>query len=142
MSLLDSLKRALGREAPQPTAQPAPARGAEVEEPRVPEITGAELLAARQNGHGLVLLDCREDHEWRQGRIPGSLHIPMRQVPGRLNELRRDAEIVVVCAHGNRSYSVAGWLIQNGYGARSLKGGVADWQWRGYAIETSMPEGS
>lgn len=131
MTLLDTLKRALGRETPQP----ANARAAAAEELRVPEITGAELLALRQNGNGLLLLDCREDHEWRQGRIPGSLHIPMRQVPGRLNEIRRDAEIVVACAHGNRSYSVASWLIQNGYGARSLKGGVADWQWRGYAIE-------
>lgn len=131
MTLLDTLKRALGRETPQP----ANARAAAAEELRVPEITGAELQAMRQNGNGLLLLDCREDHEWRQGRIPGSLHIPMRQVPSRLDEIRRDAEIVVVCAHGNRSYSVAGWLIQNGYGARSLKGGVADWQWRGYAIE-------
>ena len=135
MTLLDTLKRALGRETPQPAAQPASTRAAEAEEIRVPEITGAELLAMRQNGNGLLLLDCREDHEWRQGRIPGSLHIPMRQVSGRLDEIRRDAEIVVVCAHGNRSYSVAGWLIQNGYGARSLKGGVADWQWRGYEIE-------
>jgi rhodanese-related sulfurtransferase len=135
MTLLDTLKRALGRATPPPAAQPANARAAEAEELRVPEITGAELLAMRQNGNGLLILDCREDHEWRQGRIPDSLHIPMRQVPGRLNELRRDAEIVVVCAHGNRSYSVASWLIQNGYPVRSLKGGVADWQWRGYEIE-------
>jgi len=134
MTLLDSLKRALGRETPS-AAQPAATRAPEPEELRVPEITGAELLAMRQNGDGLLLLDCREDHEWRQERIPGSRHIPMRQIPDRLNEIGREQEIVVVCAHGNRSYSVAGWLIQNGYGARSLKGGVADWQWRGYAIE-------
>jgi len=69
-------------------------------------------------------------------RIPGSLHIPMRQIPGRLAEIDRAADIVVVCAHGNRSYSVAGYLIENGFAARSLRGGVADWQARGGEVES------
>lgn len=124
MTFLATLKRALTRRAP-----------AAPQEFRVPEINSAELMAERQNGARLLLLDCREDFEWRQGRIAGSVHIPMNQIPGRLSELGRDAEIVVVCAHGNRSYNVAGWLIQNGYRARSLQGGLADWQRRGYAIE-------
>ena len=68
-------------------------------------------------------------------RIPGSLHIPMRQIPGRLAEIDRAADIVVVCAHGNRSYSVAGYLIENGRAARSLRGGVAEWQARGGEVE-------
>lgn len=126
MTLLDAFKQALGRRAA--ATRPAPAALP------VPEINGAELLAAHQNGAGLLLLDCREDYEWQQGRIPDSLHIPMRQIPGRLDEISRDAEVVVICAHGNRSYSVAGWLIQQGYTAASLKGGVADWQQRGYPI--------
>jgi rhodanese-related sulfurtransferase len=68
-------------------------------------------------------------------RIPGSLHIPMRQIPDRLSEIDREADVIVVCAHGNRSYSVAGYLIENGYRARSLRGGVMDWRLRGGEIE-------
>lgn len=49
----------------------------------------------------------------------------------RLNDLCRDADIVVYCAHGNRSYGVAGYLIENGFRARSLRGGIVEWQARG-----------
>jgi rhodanese-related sulfurtransferase len=134
MNLLDTLKRTLGG-APPPaqslTASPAP----EPEEIKIPEITASDLMAERRSGGRPTLLDCREDHEWRQMRIPGSLHISMRQIPGRLAEIDRAADLIVVCAHGNRSYSVAGYLIENGFTARSLRGGVSDWQARGGEVE-------
>ena len=81
-----------------------------------------------------MLLDCRENYERRQGYIPGSVHIVMREIPYRLAELDRAADIVVVCAHGNRSYGVAGYLIENGFRARSLRGGTAGWQAQGGEI--------
>ena len=142
MTILDTIKRALGRDNPTAPGHAATAdahRAVEPEEIRVPELTGADLMAARQNGDGLLILDCREDYEWRQGYSPASLHIQMRQIPDRIAEIDRGADIVVACAHGNRTYSVAGWLIGNGYRARSLKGGVTDWQLRGYAIEREHP---
>ena len=58
----------------------------------------------------------------------------MREIPYRLGELDRAADIVVVCAHGNRSYGVAGYLIENGFRACSLKGGIAGWQSQGGEI--------
>jgi len=137
MKLLDAIKRSLGSSSTsssmQPPASPPAPEPAEI---IIPEIVPADLMAERRNGHQPILLDCREDHEWRQVRIPGSLHIPMRQIPGRLAEIDRAADIVVVCAHGNRSYSVAGYLIENGFAARSLRGGVADWQARGGEVES------
>ncbi|MCU0500934.1 MAG: rhodanese-like domain-containing protein [Anaerolineae bacterium] len=106
------------------------------------EIAVADLLAERHGGQQPILLDCREDYEWRQVRIPRSLHIPMRQIPGRLAEIDRAANIVVVCAHGNRSYSVAGYLIENGFAARSLHGGVAEWQAHGGEVESDAMRGT
>jgi len=100
------------------------------------EVDAADLIVERHNGRQLLLLDCREDYEWRQMRIPRSLHIPMRQIPGRLAEIERAANIVVVCAHGKRSYSVAGYLIENDFAARSLRGGIAAWQARGGEVES------
>jgi rhodanese-related sulfurtransferase len=137
MKLLDAIKRSLGSSSTsssmQPPASPPAPEPAEI---IIPEIVPADLMAERRNGHQPILLDCREDHEWRQVRIPGSLHIPMRQIPGRLAEIDRAADIVVVCAHGNRSYSVTGYLIENGFAAASLRGGVADWQARGGEVES------
>lgn len=132
MGILDSLKKAFAR--PEPAARPAD-RSARPEpaEITVPEITATELLAELRgkNGNGPRLLDCREQYERRQGYIPGSAHIIMREIPYRLGELDRQADIVVYCAHGNRSYGVAGYLIERGFRARSLKGGIVGWQARG-----------
>jgi len=136
MGLLDSLKRAFAGPSSMP-ASGAPVTTAsklEPEEIRVPEVTAAELIAERRNGAAPMLLDCRENYERRQGYIPGSTHIVMREIPSRLAELDRAADIVVVCAHGNRSYSVAGYLIENGFRARSLRGGTAGWLAQGGEI--------
>jgi len=136
MGLLDSLRRAFAGAASKP-ASGAPVTAAsrpEPEEIRVPEVTATELMAERRDGGALLLLDCRENYERRQGYIPGSTHIVMREIPYRLGELDRAADIVVVCAHGNRSYGVAGYLIENGFRARSLRGGTAGWQAQGGEI--------
>jgi rhodanese-related sulfurtransferase len=128
MGLFDSNQRAADKSTPE-----APA--AQTGEIRVPEVTAGELLLEKCDRCAPLLLDCREDHEWQQLRIPGSVHIPMRQIPRRLAELDRNADIVVVCAHGNRSYRMAGYLIEQGFCARSLRGGLADWQARGGPVE-------
>jgi hypothetical protein len=54
-----------------------------------------------------VLLDVREDIEIRTAAMPGITHIPMGQIPGRLNDIDEDAEIVCICHHGARSMQVA-----------------------------------
>jgi queuine tRNA-ribosyltransferase len=102
----------------------------------VVEVTPAELKAEQGGPRPPLLLDVREPHEWRQGRIPGSLHIPMNQVPARLEEIERNASVIVVCAHGQRSYNVAAYLLRQGFQARSLRGGVVEWYVQRGEIET------
>ncbi|OQA41932.1 MAG: Thiosulfate sulfurtransferase GlpE [Chloroflexi bacterium ADurb.Bin325] len=131
MGLFDALRRALG--AGQ-AAQAGAARPREMKEVVVAEVTAGELLAELGAARTPFLLDIREPFERRQGYILDHLHIPMNSIPARLAELPRDADIVVYCAHGNRSYSVAGWLVQQGYAARSLKGGIAGWNAAGGAV--------
>jgi rhodanese-related sulfurtransferase len=136
MGLLDSLKRALaGTASTSASGASVPAAlQPEPEEVKVPEVTATQLMAELRSGGAPYLLDCRENYERRQGYLPGSAHIVMREIPYRLGELDRAADIVVICAHGNRSYGVAGYLIENGFRARSLKGGTAGWQVQGGAI--------
>lgn len=139
MSLLEAMKRSLGKSSSGSRSRPvAPSHPPQHEEALliVPEIQAQDLILDYQAGHTPRLLDCREPYEWKQVRIPGSLHIPMNQIPFRLQELDKEEEWVVVCAHGNRSYGVAGYLIQNGFRARSLAGGVTDWWTRGGQTES------
>lgn len=52
----------------------------------------------------------------------------MQEIPERLSELPRDAEIVVVCHHGMRSLQVANYLEQAGLDpVYNLSGGIAAW---------------
>ena len=74
------------------------------------------------------MLDVRERWEYELCHIEPSLHIPMYDVPARLDQLQRDATIIVVCHHGMRSRQVAEFLSANGFGdVANLNGGIDDW---------------
>jgi rhodanese-related sulfurtransferase len=75
-----------------------------------------------------LLLDVREPWEFDVVRIPGATLLPMRAIPVRYQELSRDAEIVVICHHGARSYQVGMFLEQQGFdNVINLYGGMAAW---------------
>lgn len=94
----------------------------------------SERLAAP--GDAPVLLDVREDWELRLCALPGTLHIPMGQVPARLDELDPERETVVVCHHGLRSLRVAYFLQSRGFSnLYNLQGGVDAWA---HEIDASM----
>lgn len=116
--------------APRPVPPPDP----EPEEIIVPEMTVVALQQALTGVQPPLLLDVREPYEWRQVHLTNALHIPMNDVPARLTELPADRAIVVFCAHGSRSYGVAGYLIEQGYQASSLAGGITAWARQGGAI--------
>ena len=128
----------LFRKTPAQPALATPRVQAEAAPPRVPEIAVADVIEQRRNGVEVHLLDCRESFERAQVRIPGSLHIPMNDLPARLSELDATVPWVVVCAHGNRSYSVAAYLLRNGIEAGSLAGGITDWWIRGGETESNF----
>lgn len=92
------------------------------------EIGVAELDAWRKSGRDIAVLDVREDWEVATVSLPGTLNIPMQQVPQRITELPRDKPLVVMCHHGGRSRQVTGWLRQNGFTqATNLAGGIHAW---------------
>ena len=75
-----------------------------------------------------VLLDVREAWEFDNCRIAGSRSMPMRSIPARYHELRRDEDIVIICHHGARSFQVGMFLEQMGFtSVINLHGGVAAW---------------
>jgi rhodanese-related sulfurtransferase len=75
-----------------------------------------------------LLLDVREAWEFRLCALDGSVHIPMSQIPARLQELDTQREIVVVCHHGIRSNRVAHFLSHQGFrNVLNLAGGINAW---------------
>lgn len=87
-----------------------------------------ELKKRLEQGRQPVILDVREPWEFGICALPGSTHIPMGQIPQRLQELNKEDEIVVVCHHGSRSAFVAQFLQQQGFSKLyNLQGGVSAW---------------
>lgn len=74
-----------------------------------------------------VLLDVREDDEWAAGHVRGALHIPLGDVPARLDEIDPDAELFVICHGGGRSERVVRYLEQVGYEGANVEGGMIAW---------------
>jgi rhodanese-related sulfurtransferase len=82
---------------------------------------------AREDAAPLVL-DVREDSEREICALPDSTHIPMGQIPERIEELDRNREIVVQCHHGIRSMQVAVYLERQGFtNVYNLDGGIDAW---------------
>lgn len=91
-----------------------------------PELSPVDFEALRTGGRSITLLDVREPWETATAAIPGSLDIPMGDLPTVAHTaLDPDAHIVVVCHHGMRSLSVAMWLRREGFEqSQSLAGGI------------------
>jgi rhodanese-related sulfurtransferase len=70
------------------------------------------------------LLDVREPVELAVEDAEGAVNIPMGQLRARLNELPRDKEIHVICRSGQRAYYATRILLQNGFKARYIPGGM------------------
>lgn len=76
---------------------------------------------------GLGVLDVREQDEWDHGHIDGAVHVPLSELPGRLDEVPTE-QTLVVCKAGGRSAQAVGWLVQQGRDAVNLDGGMLDWE--------------
>ena len=106
---------------------------------RVTQVSLEELRARQERGEKFVLVDVREKDEWRQGHIPGSIHIPRgfleMQAASRLPE--KDARIVTICAAGIRSAFAAKVLDDLGYtNVETANPGFVQWKDRGFPVET------
>src|SRR5213594_1176422 len=92
------------------------------------EITSVELKQRLDRGDALRIVDVREPNEYQINRIPGSVLIPLGDVPKRQNELDPNDEIVVHCKMGGRSAKAADFLRSVGFKrVLNLKGGILDW---------------
>jgi rhodanese-related sulfurtransferase len=102
-------------------------------------LTPVELAAwlADPSRENPLLLDVREPWEYQTCRIEGSRHLPMNELPRRLQELDPDAEVVAICHHGVRSLHVAYFLVREGFErVHNLTGGVDAWA---RTIDPAMP---
>jgi rhodanese-related sulfurtransferase len=103
-----------------------------VEPPQdLPPRRVAELL--RESDAQLV--DVREPYEHEAGRIAGTVHIELNDLPGRADALDRERPIVFYCRTGSRSALAAQAFGAAGFEAHNLDGGLKAWVADGLPIE-------
>ncbi|MDS4026615.1 MAG: FAD-dependent oxidoreductase [Candidatus Contendobacter sp.] len=87
-------------------------------------LRGDMPLSHWQTARAAFLLDVREPLELAVESVPEALNIPLGQLRARLGELPRDREIHVICRSGQRAYLATRLLLQNGFQARDVSGGM------------------
>lgn len=91
------------------------------------DLTAQQLNELLRNGSDAQIVDVREDAEVAGGMIAGARHIPLAQLPARLDELDASRPVVAVCRSGRRSAAAAGQLTAAGFTAYTMTGGMLDW---------------
>lgn len=92
---------------------------------------GPHAATLVMNDEATVVLDVREDSEYKQGHIANAVHIPLGQLAQRIKELEkyRERPVIAYCRTGNRSGSAARLLHKQGFATvHNLAGGIVAWQ--------------
>lgn len=96
---------------------------------RTPHIAPGELQRQLTAGDRPQVVDVRTDDEWREGHLPGALHIMGGYLPDRVGEVPRNRPLVVMCGSGYRSTIAASVLERAGFTAiTNLTGGMKAWK--------------
>lgn len=96
-----------------------------------------ELLASKQvkvdvawqlaSGQEALLLDVRTRSEWKQGHVPGAMHISLESLQTQIKRLPGDKQILAICRSGSRSARAVSLLRSEGLDALNVRGGMIAW---------------
>ena len=99
---------------------------------------GAMQATQLINRENALMLDVRETQEYEGGRVPNAIHLPLSQLPGRGDELKKFVArpVIVYCDRGARSRGAAGTLTKLGFvKVYTLRGGLRAWSEAGLPVE-------
>jgi rhodanese-related sulfurtransferase len=99
-----------------------------------PSVRPDEAHASLQ-AREAVVLDVREAHEWKAGRIAGAKNVPLSRLRTRAGELRTDRRYIAVCRSGARSARASAQLRKAGFDVVNLKGGMLAWERAGLPLD-------
>ena len=96
---------------------------------------GADSARELIDAGEVQLVDVREQYEWDAGRIAGARHIEMHELALEAGSLDSERTVLFYCRVGSRSTMAAQAFRRAGFDARSLAGGLVEWQRRGNPLE-------
>lgn len=102
------------------------------------EAVEREALWRRARRGEIVVVDVRPAEEYAAGHLPGALSVPLRELRARLAELPKDRPVVAYCRgpYCVLAADAVSLLLREGFTARRLPDGVAEWRAAGLPLET------
>ncbi len=103
----------------------------------VPEVPAPRLAKDLAAIPPPQLVDVRTEKEFRGGRIPGAISVPITSLPRALPRLRLDParKVVAICLTAHRSIPAVRLLRREGFDAAQLAGGMLAWRAAGFPEE-------
>lgn len=92
-------------------------------------ITAQEAKKLIDAGNAIIV-DVREEHEYREGHIPNAISLPVSKMTmesGKDISAEVDDNILIYCRSGNRSKTAASYFVEMGYTNVYEFGGILDW---------------
>ena len=104
--------------------------------PAISAVEGVRLVS-----EGALVVDVRRGFEWNRVHIPDAVHMPLEQLPERWLELPEDRLLITFCTGGLRSAGAANLLVENGFEAVNMSGGLIQWRAAGGTLTDSGARG-
>ena len=82
---------------------------------------------------GVALVDVRSREEHAVASIPGSINIPLDELPSRLKDVP-NTTVYLLCGSGKRSSQAATLLSGQGYDVVNVAGGITEWYRNGHPV--------
>jgi len=82
----------------------------------------------------LQLIDVRSAPEFKQGYIKNAKLIPVNTLQARVQDIAKDKPVLLYCASGGRSAMALQFMLSQGFNAKHIAGGIAEWHEAGLSI--------
>jgi rhodanese-related sulfurtransferase len=106
----------------------------------VPAVDVTQAAEMQDGESNALIVDVREPNEWTQLHAPGAVLLPLGQLHGRLDDLPRDRELLMICRTGSRSQNAAQFLRAQGFeNVSNVSGGMVAWYNAGLPTESGAP---
>jgi rhodanese-related sulfurtransferase len=108
----------------------------------VPAVTVQQASEMQgQDGVGALIVDVREPNEYTQLRARGAVLLPLGRLNGRVRDLPRDRELLLMCRTGGRSQNATQFLQAQGFSnVTNVSGGIVAWHAAGLPTTSGEPE--
>lgn len=99
--------------------------------------TPETLVKRMKSSNPPYVVDVRNDGEWNEASVAGTVHMPLMEILEHLDKLPKDKDLVIMCASGNRSSTATSLLAQKGVTrVTDLAGGIEAWMSEKLPVKT------